>query len=405
MQKYFNIKSILFIAILLRLSAVVFVADLNEKNYWEYGEIAKNIVTGKGFSLFYIEGAKLGWHSKDSALPFPSAYMPPLYVGWLVPFMAVDNILLRNILLLSANIIVSIVVILMLFHYVKKHFEARIALFSALIYATLPEFIFASLSYTPTLLFHLLILYILISLDSFSKWRYLHLFVSIILLVSLRSEMILLGLVFAALLLIKKEYYKVAVVLSSVLIFVSAWTIRNYYAFDEFVPLTTNGGINLYRGFNSEGIGSWGDGKVTDSLYTITSNKHFELEMNRRYMDSALEYINQNKLESFYNSFKKLFHLWMVNPMDKRSFHPLYLIPWIALLLFSIIGLIKTYDIPKYKYIYTALIVQSFVVMLFFAIPRYQTMIKILLIPFASYAVVLLSEILKVKIQSYNSRV
>ena len=61
------------------------------------------------------------------------------------------------------------------------------------------------------------------------------------------------------------------------------WTIRNYYVFDKFVPLTTNAGINLYHSYSPGGNGTFyapaheeviaaaGGGQVDEYTYNVTA--------------------------------------------------------------------------------------------------------------------------------------
>ena len=100
-----KIYYIIFLGLLLRISAVLFLGDFKSNYYWEYGEIAKNIVNGNGYTLFYIEDAKIKHLYNENVEPAKSAYMPPGYVCFLLPFMLIDNIEFRNILIYFIQII------------------------------------------------------------------------------------------------------------------------------------------------------------------------------------------------------------------------------------------------------------------------------------------------------------
>lgn len=154
-------KRIVIIAVSLRIIAGLFLPGIEMDYYWEYGEIAKNLINGKGYSLLYVEGDKIAHHFKSEASPYPSAYMPPGYVLFLFPFMYLPDILLRNILIYSVQIIASVLVLFMVYRISERFFGIRAALISGLIYAVTPEFIVGSLSFTPTVFYQLLSLMVL----------------------------------------------------------------------------------------------------------------------------------------------------------------------------------------------------------------------------------------------------
>ena len=47
------------LAVIVRVLFCVIFVDLNRDDYWEYGEIAKNIKHGKGYSLWWYDGEKM----------------------------------------------------------------------------------------------------------------------------------------------------------------------------------------------------------------------------------------------------------------------------------------------------------------------------------------------------------
>jgi hypothetical protein len=394
-SKYLNLKIIIIFAVTLRLFTVIFLFDFHSENYWEYGAIAENICNGRGYSLFYIENGKVEHKFNKKFDVYPSAYMPPMYVFRLLPFFAVKNVALRNILFLISNIILSVAIILMLYKLTAIYFDEKIAMISAFIYTLLPEFLFATLGFTPVLEFHFFILYLLFHLAKESKLQLLHIFVGVFLLIAMRSELIAYVFILMLFLLKLRNYKKALTVAFAVLLFVIPWSIRNYYVFNEFIPTTTNSGVNLYRGHNPVGPGLWGVSGTDSVLMKYKDTKNFELMLNKTYSDAAINFITNNPQITIINSFKKVFYLWLFNPDDPRSFQPLYIAPWIFLLLTSILGLKKTFNTSKYKYVYTLLILQTIMSILFFAIPRYQTMLKIILIPFASYAFSIFIDLIK----------
>ena len=78
--------AILMIACILRIIVALVMVNFSTDFYWEYGEIAKNILAGRGYSLYYISNNDLAFRFNPSVTPFPSALMAPGYVGFLLPF-------------------------------------------------------------------------------------------------------------------------------------------------------------------------------------------------------------------------------------------------------------------------------------------------------------------------------
>jgi hypothetical protein len=166
------------------------------------------------------------------------------------------------------------------------------------------------------------------------------------------------------------------------------WQIRNFATFKTFIPLTTSGGLNLYRGHNLENPGIWADDKIDVLLKEIKISERFELDLNELYNKQAWSSIKQI---GFYGEVKlaaqKLFHLWIFYPEDKKSTNLFYLLPWLILLTLSLIGIFKTIDLSKYVILYAFYFYHSILAVAFFALPRYQTMMKITLIPFAAFSI------------------
>ena len=96
-----KLKLIIIIGIAARIIFAAVFIDFEDVNYWEYGEIAKNVIEGKDYSLFYFSGGGLEYLYAPESNPFPSAYMPPGYTYFLLPFVAIEGNVLRNILIFS----------------------------------------------------------------------------------------------------------------------------------------------------------------------------------------------------------------------------------------------------------------------------------------------------------------
>jgi hypothetical protein len=180
----------------------------------------------------------------------------------------------------------------------------------------------------------------------------------------------------------------------------SPWIIRNYIIFDKFIPFTTNVGLNFYRGHNPIAIGDWGSWEFNNEVHNISNDNNFEIVFSDYYFKKGIESVTHNPISELKYPFIKIFSLFVMNPDDYRSYNQFYLIPSILILLLAIVGIIKTFSIGKFKFIYLFIFHSSLVAILFFALPRYQTMMKIALIPFAAYTIDYLWEYCKNKCSS-----
>ncbi len=383
-----KILIIIFIGFFLRLFTIFYFANLNNDYYWEYGAIGKNLVNGNGYSLFYYTGSQLEHRSNKNAVPYKSAFMPPGYVFFLVPFLLIKDIFIRNILLLIFQNIISILSIYLLYKLCLKIFSQKAAIVSALIASITPEFVYSILSFTPTVLYHLLLIMLLGILvkknKSIKDLIYIGILISII--IYFRAEFILFGLILVSYYLFVKKIRNSIFISGIIIIFLLPWGVRNYLTFHRIIPLTTSLGLNIYRGNNPYDIGTWGNQKIFDEL-NANKNDNFEIKMNQIYEKNAFAFIIRKPIQTLYNSGKKLIYYWSVNLNWPRERNIIYLISTFFLLLSFIYGFIKSFSYEKYKYFYLFLIYSSIIVAVFFPLPRYQTMMRIALIPFCGFGI------------------
>lgn len=381
-----KILHIILLGIILRFSAVAVWGDFTKNYYWEYGETAKNIIHGNGYSLFYMEDSELQHRYKENVKPAESAYMPPGYVYFLVPFMLINDIALKNALIYLFQIIFASTAVYLVYLLTRKMFNERAALLAAFISSVLPEFIYAVLSFSPTVIYHLLVLSLVILFLNLKeiKANYLYIAFLIALIIYFRSEFALFFLMTVKILLLQKKFKISAKIFFIVLILIIPWSIRNYVVFEKVVPLSTSFGLNLFRGNNAEGIGSWGDDE-TEAKISKLGMDNLELEVNKIYQEKAVFFIQENPGKVLKNAFVKLFYFWVYYPNDQRSLHVIYVIPSLLLLLFFILGIVYSFDWKKHLFIYLFFIFSSLVVVIFFPMARYQTMMKIAMIPFCAY--------------------
>ena len=381
-----SLRRVLLLGLCLRIVVIILFSHLESNFYWEYGEIAKNAVAGKGLSFYVLQNDSLDYHFSINAKPFPTALMSPGYVFFLIPFLSIDNVVAANILLILVQVIVSLVAIALVFHFSSRLFSPRVGLLSALAAAILPDFAYAVISFSPTVLFHLglIVLFILLAnrRDNFSAADTALLSFFCALLTYLRFEFIVY--VFALPLLLRpsgkiKEGILAVIVTICMLL---PWSIRNYSAFGEIVPLGTGEGLNLYRGNNAGGIGNWGDETTNYELLQIPKNRRFEIAFDSLFRERSWQFIRSHPYEDVKNISAKTFQLWLFSSLRPTPYDALYIVASLFVFIFFLIGIVKTWNWQKFNYLYVFLFYSTILAMVFFALPRHQTMMRIAMLPF-----------------------
>lgn len=385
---------ILLLAFAARAAVALLYADFHNDYYWEYGDITYNLLAGKGYSYFVVNDLEPQPRLPD-ADPSPSAYVPPGYVLYLAPFLAVENVPLRNGLLLLSHILLSTISVWLLYRLARRLFGENAGLLAAAAAAFLPEFLYANLSFTPTVLYHFLILLFFLSLSETDDERKegskrtgtgqaAGIGALAALLIYLRSEFALFLLLAVGLLLWRREWRSALVIGGIAFAALLPWSLRNYAVFDGPVPMTTSFGLNLYRGHNPYYIGAWGDTALQEELRAL-DRQTFEIGMNRIYRDRAFAFMRENPGAEVKNSLLKLVRFWSWDPYYAPSRSPLYFVPNILLFLLWGIGVAGSFSWKKFRYYYLFFASSIITVVVFFPLPRYQTMMKILALPFAAH--------------------
>ena len=323
------------------------------------------------------------------AEPQKSAYMPPLYVCFLTPFLLIKQVILRNILLLVAQAIFGCFTIWLLAQYVERQFSILVAHVAALLYAIIPEFIYSVRSYTPTIFFQIfLLLFLLVRKDYFKLDSKIYsplqgAFIAAA--IYCRSEFALFALLIFISVLLKKQIKSALLFIVTIIMFLLPWTIRNYQVFHKFIPLTTNSGFNLYRGNNTIGIGDWGTEEINSKIILLSKNSPIEIAQNEVCKNEAIRFLINNPGKVFKNAVIKIFDLWILNIDDNRSLVFLQIVISVVFDFLFLLGFIKSFNITIYKLEYGYFLYSTIIAVAFFVLPRYQTMLHILMVPFCAY--------------------
>ena len=361
-------KSVLLLAGLLRLAFILLSGKLYETEYWEYGEIAQQLLAGHGYSFPFTD-------ENLNFLPdryYPSALMPPGYVFFLLPFMLISNMVIRNLLLFLVQIAFSLLAMQLIFRWSEKRFEKPVASLILLLQAFYPELIYSVGTIGPTIIFHLLFAGILVSLSEKKHPIFTGVLAGV--LVLMRSEALL-----PAGLLLAGTWFdgqKKAAFIASMSIFISLapWLVRNHLQFGKPM-LSASAGVNFYRGNNAGEIGDWPvqPEPLERRLRLVPEN--YEQQTDSLAMDSALNWISENPADYFRRLPEKFLRFWWLDWPDPRTHHWLYVIPWIFCLPLGIAGLwIRGFE--GRAQLMMLFLTYTFIILVFFPQARYLTMVK-----------------------------
>jgi hypothetical protein len=380
-----SIRHVLFVALVARLIIILGFANLRSDYYWEYGEIGKNILLGKGFSYYSFSDNQLSGRASISADPFPSAYMAPGYVVFLVPFLVLSDVLVRNLLLFGFQTILSLMTVYLVFVSSRYLFSHRAALVAASAGALAPDVVYSVVSATPTVLYHLavLILIIVFTVDRPPLRGIQFFFVIIIatMTIYLRSESIVFVFAFA-LTLLKKQKRNALLLIGGVFLLLGPWLVRNAVTFQRPLFLSTGSGLNFYRGNNPVAIGFQGDSALAKSILRMPRNNQFEVARNDLYFEHAFAFLASDPLTACKRIPEKLFHILVFSTLESRPMVAFYYASSAIVFGLFAIGITASRSWEKHKYFYLFIGCSVVIGLVFFALPRHQTLLRIGMLPF-----------------------
>jgi len=133
----------------------------------------------------------------------------------------------------------------------------------------------------------------------------------------------------------------------SAAVVISPWSIRNYRVFHQWVPLTTNGGANLWYGNNPLATGALyaKDGRpmlsvVPQELMQKLAQAKTEAEKDRLFGQAARDWIKSHPGEFFRLVPLRLRAMWWFDPEMATSFPVVRKAVYVLLLLFAVPGMI-----------------------------------------------------------------
>jgi 4-amino-4-deoxy-L-arabinose transferase-like glycosyltransferase len=183
----------------------------------------------------------------------------------------------------------------------------------------------------------------------------------------------------------EKKLKAVCLFLLAIVLVLLPWTVRNYRAFDTFVPFTTGGGLAFYNSYvlPPRGLGFNSLDGIPPEFFTIEN----EAEQSRYLTDRTLGYISNHPLEAGRLLALKVF--LFLYPLDgywySLSLGSKYNIFWGVILSFSILGFFsRTADPSARELLFVALLSVSLLALVLAGIPRYRITLEPVFLLFAS---------------------
>jgi 4-amino-4-deoxy-L-arabinose transferase-like glycosyltransferase len=395
------------LAVAVRLLAGLAIPAADTATY-EFGWLAHNLVDGRGYS--YYDDSPEGRLSPEEVAspgdPLPSAYMPPVYTAvttaadWSSGSDAgtVWSVRLANLAAAAAGVA--------LMRAVARHLVGRrAAALAALGYAVYPPLVYMSTQVSAANLYvplELGVLLLLLRAGPSRAWaRWLAAGVALGTVALLRAEAVALVPLAVVWLLWTARRRGVghparlaAVFLAAAILLPGAWMVRNSVALGTPVlTVTTTGGKNLWIGNHDGATGSQKDftipAAIEDEIRALPAGDDFEVRADAVYRRAAVESITGDPAGTIVRDAKKVALLLGADVYDERALNPLYLGPYLALVVAGGVGFVRWWrrrppgDTEGWLVVgYVAFSVA--VPAVFFALARYRLPLEVILVVFAA---------------------
>ena len=337
------LAAIFCFALGLRIAVIFFLANFKTISGMENELLALNLLAGKGHSLSYIVNE------------MPSALVGPVYTFFLYLHFWIFGKNYLFVELTQALIGSGSAVMLALLG--RRLAGERVGVFSGLAFAGYPLYVYwTALAFQLTIDVFLLELCLLLVLLAMERQKFLYqLLAGACIGLAALSKSFYLSFLFLYLLwywLWQKPKFSRIIFTGCVwslcaAAVISPWTIRNYRVFHQWVPLTTNGGPNLWYGNNPHATGSLytRDGKkMLDMLPAELMKKietaKSEAEKDRLMRDAAMDWIKSHPRQFLKLVPLRLRAIWWFDPEMATSFPLERKLVYLALLALAVPGMI-----------------------------------------------------------------
>ena len=125
---------------------------------------------------------------------------------------------------------------------------------------------------------------------------------------------------------VSHRFARTTILVMGILLVLTPWTIRNHRYYGEFIPLTTNAGINLYIGNNPEATNRY-------HLPDESARPPYRHHESRKYLTHTLRYMAENKLLTLQRYAQKLVLYWTPQDRWQIFLYGAMVLGWVRLLL------------------------------------------------------------------------
>ncbi len=374
-----KLAAISIAALLVRIAAILFARGAVSETVYEYDQIARNIVAGRGFSFDMYGSIPVG----------PTAWMAPVYPYILAAYYAVFGENLVGMAFLQA--LVAGITCFLIGVTGRKLSGKSVGLTAAAIFAFYPEMILLPMKFVAETWLLLWLLAMLLCGIAAVEKRSTAAVVGAGIFCGVASLTRVSALAFAPALIfwwwLKGGFHRRLLRDAVLLLVVQAaviapWTARNYRVFDKFIPVRTNFWVNVWRGNFPDATGTPRNfDKVLHDLALdadyralidpqLTGNEIHREEVYRRL---ALQHIRENPLRYAGLSLRRFVYFWTVDPTHPLTGHPLYWGPWALLLILAAVGMrVRVPRWRDYGFWYALFIATTVVYSLILVLPRYR---------------------------------
>jgi len=393
---WLNLRTCLLLAAAARLSALLLLHNFTHPNFFEWGDIVRKYLAGRGFSYYTVNGVDV-----------PTAYMPPAYSYiLLVTFSVFGDRPFSYVLLQLMQAAAGVLLVYLIYRFTLVAWNEETALVAAAIAALYPPFVYMPVE------MHSINFYIVLTV---AVVYYLHLFLAgtpqrayvvwtgLLLggLIYFRAEALALPFLYAALLVFRdRQNWRAALVVVLLpLLLLAPLSIRNTRALGSVVVTTTAGGINLWYGHNPQANGTqhelWPSGQyvfpnaaLRERFHALPATADYELRMSAIYREEALQFIRTHPKREVLLVLRKLFYFWTIDWNHPKARHAVYAVPTLALVTLFWVGVaIHWKDLTgRYLVLTVTLVFTNLLAVIFFVLPRYRLGVEPLMIPFAASA-------------------
>lgn len=272
---------------------------------------------------YFSRAVNIVEHGSYSEGGFPTAYWPVGYPAFLALLFTFTGPHLAAVQF--ANLVLAGCTFWLLFYFVKTVFKsnstARLSIFLLTLYpnsAAYVPLVASEVLYTCVLLFVSLLM-----LNRQSALAILLCGVTLGLATLIKTQTLLLAPILAAIAYsqnwtlpnLKAGVIRAITVSILMLAVIAPWTLRNYLVFDEFVPVSTNGGTSLLAGNNPSVVGDYGhDYSETDPLFKQAQfSVADQVAADKRARKLAKEWILDNPGAFIGMMPKKFFRFWAMD--------------------------------------------------------------------------------------------